>query len=517
MKKLLSIVIVIAMMLSLSTGLFVSASADPDQWLCDENSRSTGWWMNPASNADFYINATFDATSWFQGFYSFFFGAADVRIKLITAAGIEVENFIYSTAGDNFYTVNFEKAHAPGRYTLRFEATGNGSYFVLASSNSNGTTVTMKYNTPTNSSTLANPYIRLNGAEPGVVAEYMTCAFDNLFYDDTELVSSKAYLWVHDPANAEALDFMMGTVSTITFRGWAQVSTAVLGFGYQIDDRDMVTGEFIEDRSAELEEAGYPGAQGYVVPVPVNELKLGKHTIKIFVIADDGSSFPIIKTKEGVDYPVAIEFNVTENPDIPVVPAALHDKAFNTVWVDGALICDVGDALGFLDENPISGDIKTLGLRGWAWLDNAEIYRFGYKIDGGDPVFNAAYTQERGDVQSLFGVTAAEANGYNVNPIDVSGLKNGAHTATIVVKADDNSVLEIATVPFTIERPFVKPETQEEIVNALYELADNETLPEGPYTLTGVITSVDTAYSERYGNVTVTIVVGELTDKTVMC
>ena len=67
------------------------------------------------------------------------------------------------------------------------------------------------------------------------------------------------------------------------------------------------------------------------------------------------------------------------------------------------------------------------------------------------------------------------------------------------------------------EDPFVKPTTPEEIVNAAYALAAGETLQEGPYTLTGVITQVNTAYSAQYGNVTVTIQVGEMSDKLIEC
>ena len=59
--------------------------------------------------------------------------------------------------------------------------------------------------------------------------------------------------------------------------------------------------------------------------------------------------------------------------------------------------------------------------------------------------------------------------------------------------------------------------TPEEIVNALYALEKNAELDGGPYTLTGVITNVDTAYNPKFGNVTVTMVVGNMTAKPVQC
>lgn len=64
------------------------------------------------------------------------------------------------------------------------------------------------------------------------------------------------------------------------------------------------------------------------------------------------------------------------------------------------------------------------------------------------------------------------------------------------------------------EEEVVIYETPEEIVNAGYGLEDGQILSAGhKYTLTGVITSVDTAYDSNYKNVTVTIVVGGMTDK----
>ncbi len=55
-----------------------------------------------------------------------------------------------------------------------------------------------------------------------------------------------------------------------------------------------------------------------------------------------------------------------------------------------------------------------------------------------------------------------------------------------------------------------------EIVDAAYELAEGEAL-DGAYRLYGVITSIDTEYSEEYKNITVTIQVGSKEDKKIQC
>lgn len=46
---------------------------------------------------------------------------------------------------------------------------------------------------------------------------------------------------------------------------------------------------------------------------------------------------------------------------------------------------------------------------------------------------------------------------------------------------------------------------------------NNNTPMIGEYELTGVITSIDTEYSEQYGNITVTMVVDGMEDKPIQC
>ena len=58
--------------------------------------------------------------------------------------------------------------------------------------------------------------------------------------------------------------------------------------------------------------------------------------------------------------------------------------------------------------------------------------------------------------------------------------------------------------------------TDKDLVEALYKLASGQTL-EGPYELTGVITSIKYAYDPGYNNISVVIVVDGMTDKPVLC
>lgn len=59
--------------------------------------------------------------------------------------------------------------------------------------------------------------------------------------------------------------------------------------------------------------------------------------------------------------------------------------------------------------------------------------------------------------------------------------------------------------------------TEEDIVNAAYQAMEDGVKFNGTWSLTGVITKIDTAYNGSYKNITVTIQVGDMADKTIQC
>lgn len=528
---------------------------------------STGYWIGPAAEvANGDISITFTTPESFNGVFGFKYSAAtgaQVNVILRDEAGNDLEAIKRVYAGDAYSSTLFSRSYPAGTYTIDYVFNDDtGGYFVLGSG------------TPTeNVATIggvcnkqypeAAPAIALIKAD--FTAECQNAAWDDLKYDETVLCSAKAYKWVVD--NADALNYEEGAVSGIYFRGWAQLNCGITAFGYSIDGGALVTStDFIEAGRAGLPD----GAQGYALTVPVADLKAGNHTIKIVAIAVDGTAVDIIKTKDSVDYPVALNFTISEpapvaemikfNSDVFQInngvltvqgwaganmpannlgyriddgenildgvefanfntpaegetikslagenafrfksrsggielnlepgehtitllvrvtdgtntyildmgsktftiserpdPAVLVNMSFNTVWVDGTQVCDVGDALAFLKDSPISGEISTIGLRGWAYIANSTIDSFGYRIDDGEPVCSASYTQDRADVyNNAFHVTADVANGFNIQNIDVSDLDAGAHTVTVVVKAADDTYVDVVAVPFSVVGP----------------------------------------------------------------
>lgn len=535
-----------------------------------------GWWTGKNVSAAYVngdVSIEFESPVSFDGVYTIYWAnyvpGAVMDINLYDENDELLDTVTAAFMFNGRLAYKFNKVFPAGTYTLQYLfVEDQASHFVLGAG-AHSDIDTFVYGECNNSgSTTYAPAVGLLYAElPPVVTTCDNAAFDELKYDDTALVSAKAYTWVADPANRETMNFEEGAVSNIYFKGWAQLSTAINGFGYVIDGGEpVVDAAFIVDRAAELESAGYPGAQGFGVTVPVADLAAGEHSIKIVAIDANGEPVDIVKVKNDTDYPVAITFTVSEaavvnpaqlikatfdlfnlnngaltvqgwaganfpannlgykiddgevildgiefanfntpaegdtikslaGPDafrfktrdgalplnleagehtITIVmrvndgtqnyivemgskdftvtglpdPAELSLMSFNTIWVDGVQICDVADALTVC---PLEGKISSIGLRGWAYIANSTIEAMGYRIDDGEPVVDAAFIQDRADVRAaLGGVSADVANGFMVSPIDVSGLANGEHTITIVVKAADGNYVDVVAVPVVI-------------------------------------------------------------------
>ncbi|MBR4206868.1 MAG: laminin G domain-containing protein, partial [Clostridia bacterium] len=139
--------------------------------------------------------------------------------------------------------------------------------------------------------------------------------------------------------------------------------------------------------------------------------------------------------------------NPIVNPEFetaPAGPAELLNKSWDTIYVDDEMMVD-GSANVWLNDNPVSGDISTLRVRGWAHI-STEISGFAYAIDGGEAVKSAEFIFDRPDVQAAIDPIA---NGFDIT-IDVSGLGDGDHTINFyAVDAGDNLVDTGFAFPFS--------------------------------------------------------------------
>lgn len=288
-------------------------SVDDFTWLYNraDNSYNTGYWIGPNANyptGD--IEITFEAPDAFDGVYTAFFAdalpGALVRIDLYDEDGKLLESLNQKFVHNDDGLVEFSKAYAAGTYTVDFCYISETGHFVLGS----GTPLDIEYSVAGDCNVQfpnQAPSIALRNAEI-VEGACLNAAWDDLKYDDTALVSEKAYKWVVD--NADKLDYAEGEVAAIYFRGWAQLNKAIKGFGYIIDNGDVVTDASFSEVRGDVE-ASFPGGVGFAMLVPVDELEPGEHTIKIVAISEDDEAVEIFKTKDSVDYPIALTFTIT--------------------------------------------------------------------------------------------------------------------------------------------------------------------------------------------------------------
>lgn len=111
--------------------------------------------------------------------------------------------------------------------------------------------------------------------------------------------------------------------------------------------------------------------------------------------------------------------------------------------------------------------------------------------------------------------TTATSNGDETHSVVCNACGETVKTAEECVDSDKNGACDTCTG--AVELPFDPTgKTAAEIVDAAYALEVGESF-ETNATLTGVITAVNTAYSEQHGNVTVTIAVEGKEDKPIEC
>lgn len=110
------------------------------------------------------------------------------------------------------------------------------------------------------------------------------------------------------------------------------------------------------------------------------------------------------------------------------------------------------------------------------------------------------------------------ANDNRTVTVDVDE-QNPEEVTYALIATVTNAKGESMSVSFTHRVPaamILEGMSYEEIVAAAYTLEDGVSMTEAQR-LYGVITKIDTAYSEQYGNITVTIQVGDLADQPIQC
>lgn len=142
-----------------------------------------------------------------------------------------------------------------------------------------------------------------------------------------------------------------------------------------------------------------------------------------------------------------------------------------------------------------------------------------------DPaVTGASITVKNGDATVATGTSVDQGTVLTITVVvpDTHTLSAVTANSTALTAGTDGTYTYTVENATTIALELTKVLTQEEIVLAAYELGSYSNnsgpkLSDGPYTLTGKVTEIKEAYSTQYSNISVWIVVGDLTEKPFLC
>ena len=145
-----------------------------------------------------------------------------------------------------------------------------------------------------------------------------------------------------------------------------------------------------------------------------------------------------------------------------------------------------------------------------------------YKVVGAfmynDESYDIVWTVNIAEGGEADAVVVGEADENKQVTIDVneSCAAETAYTLVGTVQGKDGKTAEVSFEHVVPQGFDLATASYDELVNAAYELEEGAAM-EGTFRLYGKVVKIDTPYSEEYKNITVTIQVGELADKTIQC
>ena len=232
-----------------------------------------------------------------------------------------------------------------------------------------------------------------------------------------------------------------------------------------------------------------------------------------------------------------------KNITVTIVVDGLTEKPIQCFRLKGEGVADlaVGDFItveGIL-KNYVKNDVSTIEFDAGCVLlgteevlDQSKILKAAYALAGGEKMANpsiltgviktidTAYSEEYKNI-----TVTIVCPGYDDYPIQCFRLKGEG--ASLLAVGDKITVVgflknyvknDVSTIEFDAGCVLVPNAKYHEVKTVLsaYRLEGGKTLPEKS-TLTGVIKTIDTAYSEEYKNITVTIVVAGLEEYPIQC
>ncbi len=164
---------------------------------------------------------------------------------------------------------------------------------------------------------------------------------------------------------------------------------------------------------------------------------------------------------------------------------------------------------GTTPDNPGTGETPHTHTYG-AWVTVTEPTATSFGLAKRTCTYEGCTASETKSLDKLAGTDTPHTHTYGawVTVKEPTETEEGLEQRTCVCgHTDERAIDKLPATP--------KFDTPEDIVNAAWNLGLGETL--GTQTLSGVVISIDTEYSEQFKNITFTIVVAEMTDKPIVC
>ncbi|MBP5779985.1 MAG: discoidin domain-containing protein [Clostridia bacterium] len=219
----------------------------------------------------------------------------------------------------------------------------------------------------------------------------------------------------------------------IQFWGWYGNNMGLNDFGVKVDGADMVVGGRYTDSSiaAHLTTNVFNGdlafADRYSIYVDITE---GEHTAEVYALTDNG---------EVLVWTINYKATDPEAHGLRDFDKAKGDAlSYDSILKNGEIIAD-GNANVIATKKLVDGSdgsFTTIGMRCWFGNANSSIVSYGYRIDGGEPVYGDFAETAEQDV-----INAGGESRFTVT-VDVTDLKDGKeHKIEVVAKLENGDIV----------------------------------------------------------------------------
>ena len=282
-------------------------------------------------------------------------------------------------------------------------------------------------------------------------AAFKKNAFDTLTADG-ENIFTAGNVSQELAAAGNKITVYKGTSNIGTY-GWIGFGYEIIMFGYSIDGSNAIFNAYPTDAAQAVINAGGQYAKRFNINMDISNLDVGTHTVTVLALINlkGGRAVNMLTfTVEVIEKPVA-----PEGLDLPMYNEGDYGfikTSFDILNLDGAELYRGGYNTKIESEGNkirITKGAHSLRLRGWIGYET-EIDKFGYSIDGGEPIIN---TNPATTEDSVLNAGGQYARRYDLS-VDLSSLDVGLHTFEMFVRintTDGTAVLKLISFTVVVE------------------------------------------------------------------